>query len=78
MVIEVTLDKGAVVPMHDHPHEQVGYVVRGRVQFVINGETLIAETGDSYAIAGGIPHEATALEDSVVIDVFSPPREEYR
>lgn len=78
MLCEVTLDAGAIVPMHQHIHEQVGYVVRGRVSFEIDGETLILGAGDSYAIGSNIPHEARAIEDSIVIDVFSPPREEYR
>ena len=76
-LIEVALDAGAVVPAHSHPHEQIGYVAKGRVRFVIAGERRDLEAGDSYLVPGGASHEVTALEPSVCIDVFSPVREEY-
>jgi quercetin dioxygenase-like cupin family protein len=78
MLIEVTLDPGAVVPMHTHPHEQTGYVVSGRMRLQIADETLDLNPGDAYMIPGGAEHEATALEPLVIVDIFSPPREEYR
>jgi quercetin dioxygenase-like cupin family protein len=78
MLIEVTLEKDAVVPMHTHPHEQTGYAISGRVRFQLGDETREIGPGDCWMIPGDVPHEVTALEDSVVIDVFSPPREEYR
>ena len=76
-LIEVTLARGAVVPGHTHPHEQVGYVASGRVRFEIDGEAHELGAGDSYLVPGGASHEVTALEPSVCIDVFSPVREEY-
>ena len=76
-LIEVTLDQGAVVPSHTHPHEQIGYVVRGRVRFDIGGEARELRAGDGYLVPGGASHEVTALEPSVCIDIFSPVREEY-
>ncbi len=76
-VIEVTIAAGAVVPSHTHPHEQIGYVAKGRVRFDVAGEVRELSTGDSYLIPGGNPHEVTALEDAICIDVFSPPRTEY-
>jgi quercetin dioxygenase-like cupin family protein len=76
-LIEVELATGAVVPAHTHPHEQIGYVSKGRVRFMIGDETQDLVPGDSYLIAGGVSHEVTALEDAVCIDVFSPVREEY-
>ena len=76
-LIEVTLDEGAVVPDHTHPHEQIGYVATGRVRFEIDGEERELRAGDSYLIPGGVSHKVTALEPSVCIDVFSPVREEY-
>jgi quercetin dioxygenase-like cupin family protein len=78
MLIEVTLDTGAVVPMHTHPHEQTGYVVSGRMRLQIADQTLDLDPGDAYMIPGGAEHEATALAPLVIVDVFSPPREEYR
>lgn len=76
-LIEVAIDAGSVVPSHTHPHEQIGYVARGRVRFEISGEVRELTAGDSYLVPGGEPHEVTALEDSICIDVFSPPRTEY-
>ena len=76
-LIEVTLAEGAVVPGHTHPHEQIGYVAKGRVRFDIDGEERELQAGDSYLIPGGLPHVVMALEPSVCIDVFSPVREEY-
>jgi len=74
---EVTLEKGAVVPRHSHEHEQVGYLARGRLRFQIDGEEREVNAGDGYLLPSNVPHEVTALEDSLVIDIFSPPRKEY-
>jgi quercetin dioxygenase-like cupin family protein len=74
---EISLANGSVVPSHTHPHEQIGYVARGRVLFEIDSEKQELVEGDSYLIPGGIAHEVTAFEDSICIDVFSPVREEF-
>ena len=74
---EFTLEKDAVVPLHTHEHEQAGYVVRGRVIFEIGGETRELRAGDGYLAGSNMPHAVTALEPSVAIDIFSPPRTEY-
>jgi len=76
-ICEFTLDKDAVVPLHTHEHEQAGYVVRGRVLFEISGETRELRAGDGYLAGSNVPHTVTALEPSVAIDIFSPPRTEY-
>jgi quercetin dioxygenase-like cupin family protein len=76
-ICEFTLDKDAVVPLHTHEHEQAGYVVRGRVIFEIGGETRELRAGDGYLAGSNVPHAVTALEPSVAIDIFSPPRMEY-
>lgn len=78
MLIEVTLDEGAVVPPHTHPHEQTGYLISGRLRFDIAGESRDLSPGDSWLVPGGAPHEVTALEPCLVVDIFSPPRDEYR
>jgi quercetin dioxygenase-like cupin family protein len=79
---EVRLDKGAVVPMHTHPHEQTGYCSSGRLRFVLgegdDREVRDLGPGDAWMVPSEVPHEVTALEDCVVIDVFGPPRDEYR
>jgi quercetin dioxygenase-like cupin family protein len=78
MLIEFNLADGAVVPMHTHPHEQNGYLVSGRMRLEVGDEARDLSPGDCWMIPGGVPHEATALEPSVIVDIFSPPREEYR
>lgn len=78
MISHITLDKDATVPMHSHPHEQVGYVIQGRMRMTIGEQIYEFEPGDSYLIPGGVEHDATALTDCVALDIFSPPREEYR
>lgn len=69
--------KGWVGAFHSHPHEQIVYVVRGHLQVTCEGETFDVRTGDSFVVRGGVGHGASALEDSVVIDVFTPCREDY-
>lgn len=79
MLCEVTLEDGAVVPLHQHPHDQTGYVVSGSIRMQIGSEVQTFGPGDSYAIPGGTEHSGTAVGGRcVVIDVFSPPRDEYR
>ena len=78
MLVEVHMDKGAVVPMHTHPHEQTGYLASGRCHLQIGEDVRELEPGGCWMIPSNIPHEATALEDCVFVDVFSPPRDEYR
>ena len=78
MLCQFFLEKDSVVPIHSHMNDQVGYVVSGSVEYTIGTETRILKPGDNYAIPGGIDHTARAIEDSWIIDVFSPPREDYR
>ena len=74
---EFKLVKGSVVPNHNHPHEQTGYMISGRMTFTIDGEDHNAEAGDSWSIPGNVEHSVKVHEDSVVIEVFSPVREDY-
>jgi quercetin dioxygenase-like cupin family protein len=78
MLCQFFLEAGSVVPRHNHMNDQVGYVVSGKIEMTIGEQVRLLESGESYAIPGGIYHSAKALVDSVVIDVFSPPREDYR
>ncbi len=78
MLCEFFLVRDAVVPIHSHMNDQVGYVIYGRLELTVNGQTRILEQGTSYAIPGGIVHNARALIDTLVIDTFSPPRNDYR
>lgn len=77
LLTEVKLEKGAVIPAHSHPHEQTGYLVSGQMDFLVDGTHIIANPGDSWNIAGDLEHGATALQASVVVEVFSPVREDY-
>ena len=74
---EVRFVKGAVIPEHQHPHEQTGYLISGALRFFSKGEDTVVTPGDCWNWASGTPHGAEALEDSVVIEVFSPIREDY-
>lgn len=78
MLIQGTMDEGAIVPMHTHPHEQTGYLVSGRFLFELGDETQELKPGDCWMVPSNVPHKVTALEPSVFVDIFSPPREEYR
>jgi hypothetical protein len=60
------------------PHEQIGYLQSGRARFKIGDDERLLEALDGYSIPGEVPHGVVALEDCVFVDVFSPPREEYR
>ena len=77
LMSEFFLHKGFKLPLHAHPHEQTGYLVKGHLRFVVAGEEIDALPGDSWCIAGNVEHGANILEDSIVIEVFSPVREEY-
>lgn len=78
MLCEFYLERDSVVPEHSHMNDQVGYVIYGKVELIIGSVLHVCDPGDSYAIPGGIAHQARALIDSLVIDVFSPPRNDYR
>jgi len=62
---------------HRHPHEQLVYVISGRIRVIVDGVAIEASTGDNFIVGPNVEHQATALEDSVVLDVFCPPREDY-
>ena len=77
LMTEVKMEKGAVIPTHSYPHEQTGYLVSGQMDFLVDGEHIIANPGDSWNIASEVKHGATAIEESVIVEVFSPVREDY-
>jgi quercetin dioxygenase-like cupin family protein len=75
----VTLAPHAVVPTHSHPHEQMGMMVSGTMEFTIEGEARVLSRSEMYFVPGGAPHAAKAGPGgAVALDAFSPPREEYR
>ena len=73
-----TVEKGASIPEHQHPHEQIMHVVSGKFEFTLNGETKVYNSGDIVPIPSNIPHSGKALSPCNLMDVFSPVREEYR
>jgi quercetin dioxygenase-like cupin family protein len=75
---EVELAAGAIVPPHQHPHDQFSYVISGRVEFTVGSETSVMQAGDCALIPGGTAHGCHALEACRLVDVFAPVREEYR
>lgn len=78
MLCEFFIERDAVVPEHSHMNDQVGYVIYGAIEMTIGGVQCVCNPGDSYAIPGGIIHTARAIVDSLIIDSFSPPRNDYR
>ena len=77
MLSELVLKKGCVVPAHRHENEQVSYVIRGTLKFEVNGREIILRAGDVLNIPYNVVHSATALEDTLDIDIFSPPRQDW-
>ena len=77
LMVEFQMKKGALLPCHNHPHEQTGYLISGGMELTIDHETFSVGPGDSWCIAGNIGHSALILKDSVAIEVFSPVREDY-
>jgi len=77
LLAEMTIPKGTRAPRHSHVHEQVGYLVKGRLEFIVGDERAVLEAGAGYRVPSNVPHEVHALEDSVALDIFSPVREEY-
>lgn len=80
MLAQVDLQRGCVVPQHAHVHEQVSYVLDGCLRLTIGddgGESYELRAGDVIVIPSNVPHAAEALEDTHVLDVFSPPREDW-
>jgi len=78
MLVQVTLEKGSVVPEHQHRHEQITFVVTGHIQATIPGKVVDLRPGDSIRFPSNVPHRVTAIEETLVMDVFSPPREDFR
>lgn len=77
LMTEFFLHKGHTLPQHQHPHEQTGYLVSGHLRFNVAGELIDALPGSSWCIPGDVVHGAEILEDSVVVEVFAPVREDY-
>jgi len=77
MLVRHTMAKGWVGTRHSHPHEQMVYIVSGRIRFEHPGGVFEVGPGDSFLVPGDVEHQASALEASEVLDIFTPMREEY-
>ena len=77
MLARIILRKGSIVPQHSHDNEQITYVLDGVLKFIIEGKELIVRSGEILAIPSNLPHSAEALEDTVDLDIFCPPREDW-
>ena len=80
MLAHVYLKKGCVVPKHAHENEQLTYILEGALKFWIGedgGEVITVRAGEVLHIPSNIPHKAEALEDTLDVDVFSPPRQDW-
>jgi len=77
MLARVFLKKGAHVPQHHHHNEQVTYIMEGALKFAIDGKEIVVRAGEVLCIPSNMPHEAWALEDTLDLDVFNPPREDW-
>ena len=77
MLIRHTMVKGWVGTKHSHPHEQIVYIVSGRIRFEHPGGVFDVGPGESFLVPANVEHQASALEDSEVLDIFTPMREDY-
>lgn len=77
LMVEFLLQKGALLPVHSHPHEQIGYLVKGHIRLTIDADVHEVLPGDSWCIPGGVLHCAEIIENSLAIEMFSPVREDY-
>ena len=71
------LRSGTVVPQHAHENEQVANLLEGRMRFLVGDDDVVVSAGESITIPAGVPHQAEALTDVLLIDVFSPRREDW-
>ena len=78
MTCELTFEKGAVGALHSHPHEQIGYIISGKLVYQEEGQPdKILETGDTYYVAPNVVHGVQILEETKLLDIFTPMREDF-
>jgi len=76
-VAHVTLDEGALLPLHSHHNEQLVNVIEGVLELVVNGETLVVKPGHALLLPPMVPHSGRALKACYVVDIFHPVREDF-
>jgi quercetin dioxygenase-like cupin family protein len=77
LMVEFLLQKNAVLPLHSHPHEQTGYLIKGRIRLTVGADVHEVMPGDSWCVPGSVLHGAEIIEESVAVEVFSPVRKDY-
>ncbi len=77
MLAKIILRKGARVPEHSHENEQISYMLAGALRFIVQGREIIVRGGEVLVIPSNTPHSAEALEDTVDLDIFCPPRADW-
>jgi quercetin dioxygenase-like cupin family protein len=77
MLARVFMKKGAHVPEHHHHNEQLTYILEGALKFAIDGKEIVVRAGEVLCIPSNMVHEAWALEDTLDLDIFNPPREDW-
>jgi unsaturated pyranuronate lyase len=77
MLARVLMKKGCVVPEHRHANEQLTYILEGALKFWIDGKEIVVHAGEVLSIPSQMPHKAEALEDTVDLDIFHPPRADW-
>lgn len=77
MSVEVTFKKGSIGDIHSHEHEQISYVLKGKFKVTIGSEEKIISEGDTYYTSPNEEHGVVALEDGVLLDVFTPERKDF-
>jgi len=77
MVARVLLKKGCIVPEHSHANEQFTYIMEGALKFWIDGKVIVVKAGEVLTIPSNMPYKAEAVEDTVDLDVFTPPRADW-
>lgn len=78
MSVELHFDKGAIGAKHSHPHEQIGYLISGSLLFQEEGkEDKVLAAGDTYYVAPDVPHGVVALEETMLLDIFTPMRKDF-
>ncbi len=77
MLARLILRTGCIVPMHSHDNEQITYVLEGALKFIVQDKEIVVRAGEVLVIPSHMPHSAEALEDTIDLDVFCPPRADW-
>jgi quercetin dioxygenase-like cupin family protein len=78
LLTQIIMRQDSVVERHDHPYEQMGYCIQGAIELEVGDEKAICRAGSAWTIPAGASHAATGLENSILVEAFSPPRDDYK